>query len=104
MEILYMFLVMAGIALLIVQIALIVKLFKLCNNMQELRDYLIDGKKVIAYYDEDTLSTVGETVYGKDLLSPISEKEWNDSRKERTEKAVQRAHAQQAAEAEKPIQ
>ena len=95
---------MAGIALLIVQIALIVKLFKLCNNMQELRDYLIDGKKVIAYYDEDTLSTVGETVYGKDLLSPISEKEWNDSRKERTEKAVQRAHAQQAAEAEKPIQ
>lgn len=104
MEISYMFLVMAGIALLIVQIALIVKLFKLCNNMQELRDYLIDGKKVIAYYDEDTLSTVGETVYGKDLLSPISEKEWNDSRKERTEKAVQRAHAQQAAEAEKPIQ
>lgn len=104
MEILYMFLVMAGIALLIVQIALIVKLFKLCNNMQELRDYLIDNKKVIAYYDEDTLSTVGETVYGKDLLSPISEKEWNDIRKERTEKAVQRAHAQQAAEAEKPIQ
>lgn len=104
MEVLYMFLVMTGIAILIVQIVLIVKLFKLCNNMQELRDYLIDGKKVIAYYDEDTLSTVGETVYGKDLLSPISEKEWNDSRKERTEKAVQRAHAQQAAEAEKPIQ
>lgn len=104
MEILYMFLVMAGIALLIVNICLIVKLFKLCQNMQELRDYLIDNKKVIAYYDEDTLSTVGETVYGKDLLSPISEKEWNDIRKERTEKAVQRAHAQQAAEAEKPIQ
>lgn len=104
MEILYMFLVMAGIAMLIVQIVLIVKLFKLCNNIQELRDYLIDNKKVIAYYDEDTLSTVGETVYGKDLLSPISEKEWNDIRKERTEKAVQRAHAQQAAEAGKPIQ
>lgn len=104
MEILYMFLVMAGIALLIVNICLIVKLFKLCKNVQELRDYLIDNKKVIAYYDEDTLSTVGETVYGKDLLSPISEKEWNDIRKERTEKAVQRAHAQQAAEAEKPIQ
>lgn len=104
MEILYMFLVMADIALLIVNICLIVKLFKLCKNVQELRDYLIDNKKVIAYYDEDTLSTVGETVYGKDLLSPISEKEWNDIRKERTEKAVQRAHAQQAAEAEKPIQ
>lgn len=104
MEILYMFLVMAGIAILIVQIVLIVKLFKLCDNMQELRDYLIEGKKVVAYYDKDALSTGAVTVYGKDLLSPISKEEWNDIRKERTEKAVQRAHAQQAAEAEKPIQ
>ncbi len=96
--------IIVGFIVLVLEICLIVGFFKLCKNVQELRDYLIDNKKVIAYYDEDTLSTVGETVYGKDLLSPISEKEWNDIRKERTEKAVQRAHAQQAAEAEKTIQ
>lgn len=86
---------MAGIALLIVQIALIVNLFKLCNNMQELRDYLIDGKKVIAYYDKDTLSTVGETVYGKDLLSPISKEEWIENKKQQTKEAMQREAAHQ---------
>lgn len=106
MEILYMFLVMAGIALLIVNVCLIVKLFKLCQNMQELRDYLIDGKKVaaVAYYDKDTLRTIAETVYGKDLLSPISKEEWIENKKKQIKEAVQRAHAQQAAEAEKPIQ
>lgn len=97
MEILYMFLVMAGIALLIVNICLIVKLFKLCENMQELRDYLIDGKKVaaVAYYDKDTLRTIAGTVYGKDLLSPISKEEWIENKKQQTKEAMQREAANQ---------
>lgn len=103
MEILYMFLVMAGIAMLIVQIVLIVKFFKLCNNIQELRDYLIDGKKVaaVAYYDKDTLRTIAETVYGKDLLSPISKEEWIENKKKQIKEAMQHKMTQPQEQVEK---
>ena len=94
---------MAGIALLIVNICLIVKLFKLCQNMQELRDYLIDGKKVaaVAYYDKDTLRTIAKTVYGKDLLSPISKEEWIENKKKQIKETMKREMAQPQEEVEK---
>lgn len=76
-----------AVIVLIINIILIVMFFKLCGNIEALKEYLVDGIKYVHTYDK-RIGEVNTKVFAEDLITPTTKEAWEAKQKAETANMV----------------